>query len=135
MVASQSGVTTPPLVASEFIAFDVTVVGQAGLAEVFALIAPISRAAETLTVSVEMSLFDDRFGLRYRRPRGLAPMPSFPVTFWTRCGAMAIGTAETRSDPVDTLRFTGFPAKAKDIEIWLPHNEQVEWNPGHGLMG
>ncbi|MEU2562706.1 GDSL-type esterase/lipase family protein [Streptomyces longispororuber] len=39
---------------------------------------------------------------------------------------MTAGTAETRSGPVGTARFTGLPDRAKDIEIWLPHNETTE---------
>ena len=39
---------------------------------------------------------------------------------------MATGAVETRPGPVDTLRFTGLPAVAKDVEIWLPHNERTE---------
>lgn len=36
------------------------------------------------------------------------------------------GTVQTRPGPVQTLRFAGLPAEAKDVEIWLPHNERVE---------
>ena len=39
---------------------------------------------------------------------------------------MATGTAETRSGPIGTLRFDGLPARVKDVEIWLPHNEATE---------
>ena len=39
---------------------------------------------------------------------------------------MAAGTAETRPGPVGTVRFTDLPAGAKEIEIWLPHNETTE---------
>jgi hypothetical protein len=39
---------------------------------------------------------------------------------------MATGTVQTRQGPADTLRFTGLPADAKDVEIWLPHNERTE---------
>ncbi|WP_019544212.1 GDSL-type esterase/lipase family protein [Streptomyces sulphureus] len=39
---------------------------------------------------------------------------------------MTAGTAETRTGPVGTLRFDGLPARAKDVEIWLPHNEATE---------
>ncbi|WP_017591512.1 GDSL-type esterase/lipase family protein [Nocardiopsis potens] len=39
---------------------------------------------------------------------------------------MAAGTAEHRPGPVATLRFTGLPDRAKDVEIWLPHNEITE---------
>jgi hypothetical protein len=39
---------------------------------------------------------------------------------------MAAGTAEHRPGPVGTLRFTGLPDAAKDVEIWLPHNETTE---------
>ncbi|MFF8289312.1 GDSL-type esterase/lipase family protein [Streptomyces sp. NPDC016309] len=39
---------------------------------------------------------------------------------------MATGTAEHRPGPPGTLRFTGLPGHAKDVEIWLPHNETTE---------
>ncbi|MET9469477.1 GDSL-type esterase/lipase family protein [Streptomyces sp. NPDC006544] len=36
---------------------------------------------------------------------------------------MASGTAQTRTGPVETLRFTGLSREEKDVEIWLPHDE------------
>ncbi|WP_043263333.1 GDSL-type esterase/lipase family protein [Streptomyces sp. CT34] len=39
---------------------------------------------------------------------------------------MATGQAEHRPGPVGTVRFTGLAAGAKDVEIWLPHNETTE---------
>ncbi|MDT9694686.1 SGNH/GDSL hydrolase family protein [Streptomyces sp. P17] len=39
---------------------------------------------------------------------------------------MSTGTAEHRPGPVATLHFTGLPARDKDVEIWLPHNETTE---------
>ncbi|ANP52652.1 hypothetical protein J2Z21_000166 [Streptomyces griseochromogenes] len=39
---------------------------------------------------------------------------------------MATGTVEHRPGPVGTVRFTGLPGEAKDVEIWLPHNEATE---------
>ncbi|MBN3932106.1 lipase [Streptomyces verrucosisporus] len=39
---------------------------------------------------------------------------------------MSTGAAELRPGPVGTLRFTGLPGEAKDVEIWLPHNETTE---------
>ncbi|MFF8790974.1 GDSL-type esterase/lipase family protein [Streptomyces sp. NPDC015125] len=39
---------------------------------------------------------------------------------------MAAGTAEQRPGPAGTLRFSGLPDGAKNIEIWLPHNETTE---------
>ncbi|MEU0007319.1 SGNH/GDSL hydrolase family protein [Streptomyces sp. NPDC006314] len=39
---------------------------------------------------------------------------------------MTTGAAEHRPGPVGTLRFTGLPDAAKDVEIWLPHNETTE---------
>ncbi|GGX85372.1 GDSL-type esterase/lipase family protein [Streptomyces minutiscleroticus] len=36
---------------------------------------------------------------------------------------MATGTSETRPGPVATVRFEGLSAEAKDVEVWLPHNE------------
>ncbi|GAB7190746.1 SGNH/GDSL hydrolase family protein [Kineococcus sp. NUM-3379] len=38
----------------------------------------------------------------------------------------ATGTTGTRPGPAGTLRFTGLPAREKDVEIWLPHNEVTE---------
>ncbi|BBC30269.1 uncharacterized protein SGFS_015630 [Streptomyces graminofaciens] len=39
---------------------------------------------------------------------------------------MTAGTAEHRPGPPGTLRFTGLPDGVKNIEIWLPHNENTE---------
>ncbi|MGB2571881.1 GDSL-type esterase/lipase family protein [Micromonospora citrea] len=39
---------------------------------------------------------------------------------------MTSGTAEHRSGPPGTVRFTGLPDRAKDVEIWLPHHERTE---------
>lgn len=39
---------------------------------------------------------------------------------------MATGSATTKPGPVGTLRFTDLPDNAKDVEIWLPHNEITE---------
>ncbi|MGW6271788.1 GDSL-type esterase/lipase family protein [Streptomyces sp. NPDC055060] len=39
---------------------------------------------------------------------------------------MTAGTMENRPGPVGTLRFADLPDTAKDIEIWLPHNETTE---------
>ncbi|MEW1793143.1 GDSL-type esterase/lipase family protein [Streptomyces niveus] len=39
---------------------------------------------------------------------------------------MTAGTAEQRPGPPGTLRFGDLPEGAKDIEIWLPHNETTE---------
>ncbi|MEU2777577.1 GDSL-type esterase/lipase family protein [Streptomyces sp. NPDC007162] len=39
---------------------------------------------------------------------------------------MGAGTMEVRPGPVGTLRFAGLPGRAKDVEIWLPHNETTE---------
>ncbi|MFF0308134.1 SGNH/GDSL hydrolase family protein [Streptosporangium sp. NPDC004379] len=39
---------------------------------------------------------------------------------------MAAGTADHRSGPPGTVRFTGLPDRVKDLEIWLPHNETTE---------
>ncbi|GGZ64563.1 lipase [Streptomyces subrutilus] len=36
---------------------------------------------------------------------------------------MTTGATETRPGPVGTVRFSGLPDRAKDVEIWLPHNE------------
>jgi lysophospholipase L1-like esterase len=39
---------------------------------------------------------------------------------------MAAGTAKTEFGQVGTLRFGDLPARAKDVEIWLPYNEATE---------
>ncbi|GAA3769277.1 SGNH/GDSL hydrolase family protein [Streptomyces coacervatus] len=39
---------------------------------------------------------------------------------------MIAGTAALRPGPAGTLRFTDLPDGAKDVEIWLPHNETTE---------
>ncbi|MFH8463027.1 GDSL-type esterase/lipase family protein [Streptomyces sp. NPDC017991] len=42
---------------------------------------------------------------------------------------MTTGSAELRTGPVGTVRFTGLPGsdgEGKDVEIWLPHNETTE---------
>lgn len=39
---------------------------------------------------------------------------------------MTSGKRETRPGPVGTVRFPALPAGAKDVEIWLPHNEMTE---------
>ncbi len=44
----------------------------------------------------------------------------------TRTVDMRTGVIETSRGEVSTLRFTGLPVGAKDIEIWLPHNETTE---------
>ncbi|WP_443058409.1 SGNH/GDSL hydrolase family protein [Streptomyces sp. NBC_00442] len=39
---------------------------------------------------------------------------------------MAAGTTEHRPGEPGTLRFAGLSPEAKDVEIWLPHNERTE---------
>ncbi|MFK4104948.1 GDSL-type esterase/lipase family protein [Streptomyces sp. NPDC019531] len=39
---------------------------------------------------------------------------------------MAAGTSEVRPGPPGTVRFDGLSGEAKDVEIWLPHNETTE---------
>ncbi|MGW3156527.1 GDSL-type esterase/lipase family protein [Streptomyces sp. NPDC001089] len=39
---------------------------------------------------------------------------------------MTTGSATATPGPVGTVRFDGLPAGAKDVEIWLPHNETTE---------
>lgn len=39
---------------------------------------------------------------------------------------MSTGRTETRTGPAGTLRFAGLSDGAKDVEIWLPHNETTE---------
>ncbi|GAA4836166.1 GDSL-type esterase/lipase family protein [Saccharopolyspora rosea] len=39
---------------------------------------------------------------------------------------MTTGTSEVQPGPVGTVRFTGLPDRAKDVEIWLPHDETTE---------
>lgn len=39
---------------------------------------------------------------------------------------MTAGTARTRPGPVGTVRFAELPEGVKDVEIWLPYNENTE---------
>ncbi|GAA3746655.1 SGNH/GDSL hydrolase family protein [Streptomyces tremellae] len=39
---------------------------------------------------------------------------------------LATGARHTTQGPAGTVRFEGLPAREKDIEIWLPHNETTE---------
>ncbi|QBR92027.1 GDSL-type esterase/lipase family protein [Nocardioides euryhalodurans] len=39
---------------------------------------------------------------------------------------LVTGAAERRSGPSGTLRFAGLPARDKEVEIWLPHDETTE---------
>jgi hypothetical protein len=39
---------------------------------------------------------------------------------------LTTGSAKSEPGPVGTLRFTDLPEGAKDVEIWLPHNETTE---------
>ncbi|NEY36338.1 lipase [Streptomyces sp. PRKS01-65] len=39
---------------------------------------------------------------------------------------LATGATQHRPGPTATLSFTGLPERAKDVEIWLPHNETTE---------
>ncbi|MFD2080840.1 GDSL-like Lipase/Acylhydrolase family protein [Actinopolymorpha cephalotaxi] len=39
---------------------------------------------------------------------------------------LATGTSEHRTGPAGTIVFDGLPARTKDVEIWLPHNEATE---------
>ncbi len=39
---------------------------------------------------------------------------------------LATGAVEHRPGPTATLRFTGLSDRAKDVEVWLPHNETTE---------
>ncbi|KQX75070.1 SGNH/GDSL hydrolase family protein [Aeromicrobium sp. Root472D3] len=39
---------------------------------------------------------------------------------------LATGSAATRPGQAATVRFEGLPARAKDVEIWLPHTETTE---------
>lgn len=39
---------------------------------------------------------------------------------------MTTGSTQNRPGPAGTVRFEGLPARAKDVEIWLPHTEMTE---------
>lgn len=39
---------------------------------------------------------------------------------------MATGGTTEHAGVIDTLRFDGLPARAKEVQIWLPHNEATE---------
>ncbi|MFD5552745.1 GDSL-type esterase/lipase family protein [Streptomyces sp. NPDC127068] len=55
-------------------------------------------------------------------PMGRATVPGGRV----RTVDLATGSAELVEGPPGTARFAGLPPGAKDIEIWLPHNEVTE---------
>ncbi|KAA6223850.1 lipase [Streptomyces albofaciens JCM 4342] len=57
------------------------------------------------------------------RPAGRADVPDRGNTLTID---MVAGTAEQRPGPPGTVRFTGLADGAKDVEIWLPHNETTE---------
>ncbi|MET7766048.1 iron uptake transporter deferrochelatase/peroxidase subunit [Streptomyces sp. NPDC005393] len=105
--AHQAGILTPPQRATAFIAFDATAEGRKELADAFRTLTERCRflttggtpdpagitappvdsgtlgpqvAADrlTATVGVGASLFDERYGLKDRKPRRLRTMPSFP---------------------------------------------------------
>jgi hypothetical protein len=40
--------------------------------------------------------------------------------------SLTTGAVERHDGPPCTIRFTNLPANAKDVEIWLPHNEKTE---------
>lgn len=56
------------------------------------------------------------------RPSGRASVTGGNV----RVIDLTTGSMETRPGPPGTVRFTGLSADAKDVEIWLPHNETTE---------
>jgi hypothetical protein len=56
------------------------------------------------------------------KPAGQATAPGGRV----RTTDMATGAVEVTEGPAGTARFTGLPGHAKDVEIWLPHNEGSE---------
>lgn len=39
---------------------------------------------------------------------------------------LATGAVQIRPGPASTVRFTGLPARDKQVEIWLPHQEMTE---------
>lgn len=56
------------------------------------------------------------------RPAGRATAPTGNTVIID----MATGSAEHRPGQVATIRFADLPEGAKDVEIWLPHNETTE---------
>ena len=93
-------------------------------------------AFRTAATAVELDVVPDQERLRGRaappdgiydllvdgRLAGRATAPGGNV----RSMDMRTGSVETRPGPVGTVRFTALPAGAKDVEIWLPHNEITE---------
>ncbi|WP_370947106.1 SGNH/GDSL hydrolase family protein [Amycolatopsis sp. cg5] len=93
-------------------------------------------AFRTEATTIELDVFRTKMDIR-----GLPPRPDgcFDLVIDDRLVAQArtsggdvhladpaTGAVETRSGPACTLCFTDLPPGAKNVEIWLPHNERVE---------
>ncbi len=108
--------------------------GQLAMAE--AQPSGVRLALRTRATSIELDTLRTRVGYRDipPRPNGVydllvdGELVAQAVTTGgkTLLLDMSTGTAETQPGPVGTVRFTGLPDRAKDVEIWLPHTEITE---------
>lgn len=98
--------------------------------------AGVRLAFRTRATAVELDVFRTRMGYRGvpLRPDGVYDVLVDGHLVAQACGTggdlhmvdLATGAVRTQPGPVDTLRFTGLSADAKNVEIWLPHNERTE---------
>jgi len=108
--------------------------GQLAMAE--AQPSGVRLALRTRATSVELDTLRTRVGYRDIPPRpdgvydllvdGELVAQAATTDGKTLLLDMSTGTAETQPGPAGTVRFTGLPDRAKDVEIWLPHTEITE---------
>lgn len=99
--------------------------------------------ALTVTIGVGASLFDDRFGLRARRPAGLVTMPAFPdddLAPQTCHGDVLVQLcANTEETLINALRDLARKTRAGLAIRWkadgFQHDEARERGAGRNLLG